>query len=107
VDYLAQIDVISNRCGILAEELEELSPEHRLLKFDAEGKTDQEKDALLEELLAEFGPEGVDPGHIPSNQVLYETFLNFQAALRAAVLVKKAQIGAFRPTHGDEHGQND
>jgi hypothetical protein len=86
-------------CENHASELAELLPNHPLLRFDAEGKSDDEKDTLLDQLFLEFN---IKTGHIPSDNELILAFQLLGNALEAAVAIEKAKIGVFRPLEGSD-----
>lgn len=97
MDYLTEMQQISQECARLAEELEELLPEHDLLRFDARGKSYLEQSTLLDKLLEEFGSRRISDSHTPSNEDLLKTFQNFKAKLESVVVMEKAKLGIFKP----------
>lgn len=97
MDYITEMQEISKECAKLAEELEELLPEHELLRYDAKGKDYLEQSVLLDSLLKEFGPKRINDSYTPSNEDLLKTFRSFKAKLEMVVVTQKAKLGIFKP----------
>ncbi len=78
------------------DELEQLDPDHELLVYDMEGKSDEEQDVLVNLFYANFAPEGANIASL-SDQELELIWTSYLCALQAAVAVLKAQYGLFKP----------
>ncbi len=76
-----ELDVLIRECEKASVVLENLDPNHELLRFDATGLTSREQDLLLDLLLDTYGPPGYKSDCPTDDQLVY-TFRQLLAAIR-------------------------
>lgn len=92
MDLQIQLAKAIKNCETNSKILSELNFEHELLRFDAEGLNDADKDMLMSLLIANFGPKGSNR-ELPSDKTLMLTFESFNGAILAAIAIEKIRQG--------------
>jgi hypothetical protein len=72
--------------------LRAIRPNHELLIYDSDGKTEEEKEELTILFYMNFSPDGLEYISM-SNEVILMSWQSYAAALETAVVIEKARTG--------------
>ena len=90
------LESIIATCEKLTEDLEEINPAHRLLRYNTDGLSDEALDVMTNSFYHDFCPDRLE-GNLPNDWQMIRTFESYRDALQAGIVVEKAKCGFYTP----------